>query len=129
MRGVCRDPVHPRRRHRWPGFAWGAGRALLLWLPTVLPAGGAWAQGLPVAAPRAAGLPSAAPEAAGFSPERLERLTSAFLEYVEREELPGAVILLARHGKVAYLEAFGMLDRERGIPMPTDGVFRNRDKG
>jgi len=97
--------------------------ALLLLLP-VLVVGRAGAQGLPVAAPQAAGLPSAAPEAVGLSPERLERLTATFHEYVAKEELPGAVILVARHGNVAYLEAFGMLDRERALPMRTDAVFR-----
>jgi len=38
--------------------------------------------------------------------------------------LPGAVILVARHGKVAYLEALGFQDREKKIPMSTDAIFR-----
>jgi CubicO group peptidase (beta-lactamase class C family) len=97
--------------------------ALLLLLP-VLVVGRAGAQGLPAAPPHAPGLPSVAPEAVGLSPERLERLTATFRAYVEGEELPGAVVLVARHGKVAYLEAFGMLDRERAVPMRTDAVFR-----
>jgi CubicO group peptidase (beta-lactamase class C family) len=97
--------------------------SLLLLLPVLL-AGRAEAQGVRLPPQEAAGLPSAAPEALGFSPERLERLTATFNGYVAEEELPGAVILMARHGKVAYLEAFGMLDRERALPMPTDAVFR-----
>lgn len=97
--------------------------SLLLLLPVLL-AGRAEAQGVRLPPQEAAGLPSAAPEALGFSPERLERLTATFKGYVAEEELPGAVILVARHGKVAYLEAFGMLDRERALPMPTDAVFR-----
>ena len=99
------------------------GVSLLLLLPVLL-AGRAEAQGVRPPPQEAAGLPSAAPEALGFSPERLERLTRTFNGYVAEEELPGAVILVARHGKVAYLEAFGMLDRERALPMPTDAVFR-----
>src|SRR5690606_36588732 len=38
--------------------------------------------------------------------------------------LAGAVVLVARRGKVAYLESFGMRDREAGAPMTTDAIFR-----
>jgi CubicO group peptidase (beta-lactamase class C family) len=36
----------------------------------------------------------------------------------------GAVALVARRGRVAYLEAFGQRDREAGDPMPEDAIFR-----
>lgn len=69
-------------------------------------------------------LPRARPEDVGMSSERLERLTATFNRYVAEEQLAGAVVLIARRGKVAYLESFGMRDREAGAPMATDAIFR-----
>ena len=43
-----------------------------------------------------------APEEVGMSAERLEQLTDRFRKYVEEDELPGSVTLVARQGKVAY---------------------------
>lgn len=64
------------------------------------------------------------PEEVGLSTERLQRLTSVFNDYVKDGQLPGAVVLVAREGKVAYLESFGQLDREAGSPMPRGAIFR-----
>jgi CubicO group peptidase (beta-lactamase class C family) len=51
----------------------------------------------------AQGLPSASrPEEVGFSSQRLTRLTEAFQEEVDKGAIPGAVVLIARKGKVAY---------------------------
>jgi CubicO group peptidase (beta-lactamase class C family) len=73
----------------------------------------------------AQGLPKAnQPEEVGFSSERLKRLASAFQTDVDKGTIPGAVILIARNGKVAYLEAFGFQDREKQSPMKTDAIFR-----
>jgi beta-lactamase family protein len=73
----------------------------------------------------AQGLPRASqPEEVGFSSERLGRLTSAFKGDVDKGLIPGAVVLIARHGKIAYLEAFGFQDREKKIPMSADAIFR-----
>jgi CubicO group peptidase (beta-lactamase class C family) len=73
----------------------------------------------------AQGLPKASqPEDVGFSSERLKRLTSAFQADVDKGAIPGAVVLIARSGKVAYFEAFGFQDREKKVPMSTDAIFR-----
>jgi len=77
------------------------------------------------AAPLAAQpLPRATPEDVGLSSARLERLTAVFDGYVRDGRLPGAVVLVARRGKVAYLRAFGQRDREAGAPMREDTIFR-----
>jgi CubicO group peptidase (beta-lactamase class C family) len=56
----------------------------------------------------AQGLPKAnQPAEVGFSSERLNRLTQAFQTDVDKGTIPGAVVLIARNGKVTYLEAFG----------------------
>ena len=75
---------------------------------------------LAVAAP----LERGAPESLGFSSDRLQRLSVALAGYVSDEQLAGSVTLVARHGKVAYFEAFGMRDRESRSPMQPDSIFR-----
>ena len=60
----------------------------------------------------------------GLSSERLERLSGAMQAYVDEGKLPGAVILVARHGNPVYLQAFGYRDREARAPMSTDVIFR-----
>ena len=45
-------------------------------------------------------------------------------EYVAREQLAGAVVLVARRGKVAYHEAFGKRDIESGAEMRRNAIFR-----
>jgi CubicO group peptidase (beta-lactamase class C family) len=72
----------------------------------------------------AASLEQGRPEALGFSPERLERLDAALQAYVDDEQLAGSVTLVARHGQIAYLEAYGQRDREAGSPMREDSIFR-----
>ena len=64
------------------------------------------------------------PEDVGFSTERLARLTKITQEHIEAGRLPGAVILIARQGKVAYFESFGHRDRDRGLAMTPDALFR-----
>jgi CubicO group peptidase (beta-lactamase class C family) len=73
----------------------------------------------------AQGLPKAGqPEDVGFSSERLKRIASVFQGEVDKGVIPGAVILIARDGKVADFEAFGFQDREKKIPMTADSIFR-----
>src|SRR5207237_6922892 len=68
--------------------------------------------------------PIAKPEQLGFSSARLQRLTDTYQGYVDRGELPGAVLLIARGDKIAYLRAIGYQDREKKTPMKTDAIFR-----
>ena len=68
--------------------------------------------------------PLSQPDQVGFAADRLEHLTSAFQSYVDNGQIPGAVVLIARHDKVAYLRAFGFQDREQKIAMKPDSIFR-----
>ena len=72
----------------------------------------------------AQGLAVTTPEEVGMSSERLHRLTDTFEDYVEDEKLPGAVILVARKGQVAYWNTFGYRDIESQAPMKRDAIFR-----
>ena len=69
-------------------------------------------------------LPTAQPEEVGLSQPALDRLSAALNERVTRGHLPGAVALVARHGKVAYHQSFGRLDPARQTPMDPDAIFR-----
>lgn len=65
-----------------------------------------------------------APEDAGFSPERLRRLTGALQDDIDKGLVPGAVVTIARGGKIVCHEALGLRDREAGSPMAADTLFR-----
>jgi CubicO group peptidase (beta-lactamase class C family) len=64
------------------------------------------------------------PEDAGFSSERLARLTQFFQSEVDKGTIPGAVLLVARNGKIVYRQAVGYQDREKKTPMKPDAMFR-----
>jgi len=72
----------------------------------------------------AADLPTAKPEQVGLSSERLDRMTQVLRVDVERGRIPGAVVLVARKGRVAYLESVGFRDKTAGTPMTPDAIFR-----
>ena len=71
-----------------------------------------------------AALPTAKPEEVGLNAAALDRLSSALNDRINSGHIPGAVALVARHGKVAYHESFGRLDPVSGAPMGTDAIFR-----
>lgn len=55
---------------------------------------------------------------------RLDRLDAALEQYVADGELAGAVVRVAHRGKVVKLSAYGLADREAGVPMQTNTIFR-----
>jgi CubicO group peptidase (beta-lactamase class C family) len=69
-------------------------------------------------------LPKASPEAVGMSSERLNRITDTFQRDVDAGEIPGAVVVVARNGKIAYEKAFGYQNREEKVSMKPDAIFR-----
>ena len=72
----------------------------------------------------AQGLPTVPPEQLGLASDRLERIVTLVQDAVDRNEVAGAVTLVARLGRVGHLEAVGLRDIERGAPMETDTLFR-----
>ncbi|MBN8901064.1 MAG: beta-lactamase family protein, partial [Rhodospirillales bacterium] len=69
-------------------------------------------------------LPTAQPEDVGLSAAALERLTHVLRQRAADGHVPGGVAIVARHGKVAYHQAFGVQDPASGQPMPQDAIFR-----
>ena len=78
------------------------------------------AQSLPATQP----LPAAQPQTLGFSPDRLERIHGYFEKMVADGRRAGAIVLIARDGKIADLKAFGYRDLEAKAPMRTDTICR-----
>jgi CubicO group peptidase (beta-lactamase class C family) len=66
----------------------------------------------------------ATPESEGFSSERLARIGPVMRTEIDKGTMPGAVTLIARHGKVVHVEAHGSLGPGQTMPMPTNAVFR-----
>jgi CubicO group peptidase (beta-lactamase class C family) len=68
-------------------------------------------------------LPRAKPEDVGFSSERLARIGETLKADIEAGRIPGAVIAIARHGRLVALDAYGWRDKAAGIAMTTDTIF------
>src|SRR4051812_43994385 len=64
------------------------------------------------------------PEAAGLSRERLGRIGTYLKNEIATNKLPGAIMLIQRHGKLAYFEALGVRDPATKAPMTADTIFR-----
>ncbi|MGK0305551.1 MAG: CubicO group peptidase (beta-lactamase class C family) [Gammaproteobacteria bacterium] len=65
-----------------------------------------------------------AAESVGFSSQRLDRIAPAMQRYIDQGKLAGTLTLVARNGKIVYLNAQGMQDKEAGIAMTEDTIFR-----
>ena len=65
-----------------------------------------------------------APQEVGLSAKQLERISTTTRQFIDEERLAGAVTVVARRGKVAYFEAYGMMDVETNKSMQKDTIFR-----
>ncbi|MFO1318401.1 MAG: serine hydrolase [Burkholderiales bacterium] len=69
-------------------------------------------------------LPRATPEDVGLSSSRLALIDATIRRWVDRKEIPGAVVMVARHGKLAYLNVQGVRDAAKGDALTEDAIFR-----
>ena len=69
-------------------------------------------------------LATAAPEQVGMSSERLGRITTMLKKEIADGKLPGAVVMVARKGKIIYSDAIGLQDKGTNTPMKLDSIFR-----
>lgn len=81
------------------------------------------AVGLVIDVANAAPLPETKPDDVGFSQQGLSRLDDFFAREILAKRLPGAVVAIARDGKLVHYKAYGQLDATKGTPMPLDAVF------
>jgi len=64
------------------------------------------------------------PEDVGLSSAGLRRVDDHLRGYVDAGKLAGTLTLVARRGQIVHLSALGQMDRERGLPMRDDSLFR-----
>ena len=69
-------------------------------------------------------LPRAKADDVGLSSERLDRIGQILRADVERGRIPGAVVVVARKGRIAYFDTVGFRDKSSNAPMPPDAIFR-----
>ena len=65
---------------------------------------------------------SVRPEEVGLSTPRLEKISGMMQNIIDKKQMAGTVVLIARHGKIAYFEPFGVADTDK--PMQRDTMFR-----
>ena len=68
-------------------------------------------------------LPRAPPDSVGISSGRLALVRERIDAEIARDQLPGAVLAIARRGKLVHFEAYGYLDKATGVTMRTDAIF------
>jgi CubicO group peptidase (beta-lactamase class C family) len=70
-------------------------------------------------------LPMAAkPEEVGLSSAQLKRLEDVTQKHIDEGLVPGAVMLVARRGKIAWMSVLGKRDVAAGDAMKYDSIFR-----
>jgi CubicO group peptidase (beta-lactamase class C family) len=60
----------------------------------------------------------------GVSSQRLKQLSVQIKAEAQSHAIPGAVILVARNGRIVYTDAIGLQDPSAGVPMKLDSIFR-----
>lgn len=64
------------------------------------------------------------PADVGFDAARLGRIDTHFARYVDDGRLTGWLVLVARHGQVAHVSTHGLRDREAGLAVEADTLWR-----
>jgi CubicO group peptidase (beta-lactamase class C family) len=71
-----------------------------------------------------ADLAHASPESVGLSSQKLAQLNAALVSDIAGHKLPGAVITVARHGKLVWFHNLGHLQPQDHAVIPKDAIFR-----
>jgi CubicO group peptidase (beta-lactamase class C family) len=64
------------------------------------------------------------PAEVGLDPGRLDRLERHYRRYVDDGRLPGWLITVSRHGRLAHVSCYGSRDLEAGLPVETSTLWR-----
>ena len=67
---------------------------------------------------------TATPHEVGLSAERLKSMSAVTQQFIDEKRLAGAITVVARRGKIAYFETYGMMDIAANKPMQKDTIFR-----
>ena len=71
----------------------------------------------------AASIQGTKPEDVGLSKERLQRIHETVQRHIDAHDITGAVTLVARKGRIAHLEAHGLMNLDAKKPMAKDSLF------
>ncbi len=63
-------------------------------------------------------------ETVGMSAARLSRIGPAMQAYIDRGVYAGVRTLVARRGTIVQDGTYGLRDKEAGLPMTPDAIFR-----
>jgi CubicO group peptidase (beta-lactamase class C family) len=74
-------------------------------------------------APMDALVDAASPEAVGLNPAALDKIDALIAEQIAARQLPGAVTLVARHGKVVHRSVQGLKNLAKAEPVAFDTIF------
>lgn len=69
-------------------------------------------------------IPVTSSEDVGMSTEKLAKIKPAVQAFIDDEKIAGASVIVARKGKIALFETFGMMDMEAKKPMKQNTIFR-----
>lgn len=69
-------------------------------------------------------MPVSTPEAQGFSTERLMRIDKNVQEWISKNWMNNALVLITRNGKIIYNKAYGYDDTDKKTPLKNDQLFR-----
>ena len=69
-------------------------------------------------------LPRTDPAKAGFSAAGLQRIDRFYADEIARDRIPGAVVAIAREGKLVYYKTHGYQDKAAGVAMKSDAIFK-----
>ena len=73
---------------------------------------------------QAQALPAAPPESVGMSAQKLGHISEAFKQHIDKGNLPGVVVMVARKGRLVYSDAVGFQNKATGKPLSKDAIFR-----
>ena len=69
-------------------------------------------------------LPMVKPEVVGLDPKKLEVVNEKMENLIEENRLTGGTVVIARKGKVAHFETYGLRNRDEELPVEKDTIFR-----
>ena len=64
------------------------------------------------------------PAEVGLDADRLRRIDRHFARYVDDGRLAGWLVTVSRHGRLAHVSGYGNRDREEGLPVEPDTLWR-----
>ena len=81
------------------------------------------ASGISHAAGNTPPLPMANAQSQGVSADGIKRIDAFFADEIANNRMPGAVLAVAKNGKLVIYKSYGYLNKATNTPMPLDAIF------